>query len=183
MHTAAIPKRSARNSPTAATPFPGPSFASAAAIPCFIHTKVQPQMTVTSRRAVTAFHAVRRRGGSSGADMEAAEGYPRAGVAQGPLAVLACRRALEVMKHARPAVLLALLLLAGCAATDRQVIDHAETIHTDLKAAVMDDPDLRAYFKAIGDRIVTAGLEEDRLHPNVPATHRVKDQDNAWMFQ
>jgi Zn-dependent protease with chaperone function len=134
--------------------------------------------------------------------MEAAEGYPRVGVAQGPIVVLACRRlrgarhlapvrARILMRHERRtarraaacAVGLATILLAGCAATDKQVIDQAETIHKDLKPAVMDDPQLEAYFKTIGDRIVAAGLEEDRAHPDVPPTHLVKGEGNAWMFK
>jgi len=77
--------------------------------------------------------------------------------------------------------LLALTLFgAGCAVTDRQVIDQAQQAHSGLKPAVIEDRELADYIQAVGDRIVNAAQEADRQHKG-PDAH-FKDEDRAWMF-
>jgi predicted Zn-dependent protease len=75
---------------------------------------------------------------------------------------------------------LGLLALASCA-TDQQVIRQAEETHTELKPAVLSDPQLSNYLQGIGMRIVAAAREADRTKYG-PESHFAKGEDNEWMF-
>ena len=76
---------------------------------------------------------------------------------------------------------LSIAALAGCA-TDRQVIAQAEDAHTELKPAVIQEPELANYLQAVGERIVEAAKESDAKHQG-PKAHFEKKEDNSWMFQ
>jgi len=72
------------------------------------------------------------------------------------------------------------LLAGGCAVSDRQIIDQADSAHSGLKPAVMTDSELAGYIQAVGDRIVDAAKEADRNKIS-PKTH-FQDEDRTWMF-
>ncbi|HEV8113689.1 MAG TPA: M48 family metalloprotease [Planctomycetota bacterium] len=74
-----------------------------------------------------------------------------------------------------------LLVLAGCA-TDRQVIQQAESTHSELEAAIIKDPAISGYLQSVGERIVAAAREADARHDG-PKKHFEKSEDNAWMFE
>src|SRR3954471_21080096 len=77
--------------------------------------------------------------------------------------------------------LLALIFAAaGCAVTDRQIIDQADNAHTGLSPAVINDPQLADYIQAVGDRIVRVAEEADRDKVG-PKSH-FNDPDREWMF-
>jgi predicted Zn-dependent protease len=79
-----------------------------------------------------------------------------------------------------PLVLLAIVSLhAGCAVSDQQVIANANQFQTQLKPAVMTDPQLSAYLQKIGDRIIAAAKEFDAEHQGPPSHFK---GDNSWMF-
>src|SRR4051812_25583671 len=79
-----------------------------------------------------------------------------------------------------PLLLLPLALAAGCAVTDRQIIDQADQAHSGLKPAVIEDRELADYIQAVGDRIVQAGRDADR--DNVGPKAHFADEDRKWMF-
>ena len=62
--------------------------------------------------------------------------------------------------HLLPTLLLAFVVMAGCA-SDAQVIQQAEQVHVDLDAAIVDteDPVLAGYLQDVGDRIVSAAYQ------------------------
>jgi len=74
-----------------------------------------------------------------------------------------------------------LLVLAGCA-TDRQVIQQAESTHSELEAAIIKDPAVAGYIQSVGERVVAAAREADARHDG-PKKHFEKSEDNSWMFQ
>jgi predicted Zn-dependent protease len=74
-----------------------------------------------------------------------------------------------------------LILLAGCAVEDRQVISQAANTHKSLSPTVMDDPELSQYIQAIGDRIIQVARLEDADQKG-PDSHFVKGEENDWMF-
>jgi predicted Zn-dependent protease len=71
-------------------------------------------------------------------------------------------------------------VLAGCAVSDRQVIEQADQAHSGLQPAVVRDPELADYIQRLGDRIVEAAREADRNRVG-PDAH-FKDEDRHWMF-
>ena len=66
----------------------------------------------------------------------------------------------------------------GCA-TDRAVIGQANQMHSGIKPAVIDDPELTHYLQDIGDRIIEAAREYERQGGG-PEAHRKEKSD--WMF-
>ena len=77
--------------------------------------------------------------------------------------------------------LVALVALnAGCA-TDRKVISQASDQNKQLEPAIITDPQIGAYMKTIGDRIVASAKECDAQGIG-PSSHK-KDSDTAWMFK
>ena len=70
-------------------------------------------------------------------------------------------------------------LLAGCAASDKKVIDSATSSHQQLAPALMTDPMITRYFAALGQRIVTAAKADDRMGIGPESHHK---GDNSWMF-
>ena len=71
-----------------------------------------------------------------------------------------------------------LTLSAGCA-SDRQVIEQAEGAHNELEPAVMEDPELRGYMQATGQRIVDAARA---MHAEHYGPDKHFDEDSEWMF-
>ena len=81
------------------------------------------------------------------------------------------------MNTKRRSLALALLLpLAAACATDRQVIEQARGVHTELEPAVVEDPQLSAYLQEIGDRIIEAAGETQT------GAKRKGSEEDAWMF-
>jgi predicted Zn-dependent protease len=78
----------------------------------------------------------------------------------------------------RCARLLAVLPLAACA-TDRQVIDQANDAHRQIEPAVIEDPVLVDYVRAMGDRIVAEAQKLSAARYG-PESHF--DEDPSWMF-
>src|SRR5690349_20210907 len=72
-----------------------------------------------------------------------------------------------------------LLIAAGGCATDQSVISQANNMNTQLKPAIMEDPELATYLQKVGDRIIGAAKELDAQGYG-PKSH--KTADNAWMF-
>ena len=70
------------------------------------------------------------------------------------------------------------LINAGCA-NDAQVINQAADAHTQLKPAVMRDPELSGYLQEVGDRILDAGKQMAQ-QGKVPKSFKSEDAD--WMF-
>jgi predicted Zn-dependent protease len=68
--------------------------------------------------------------------------------------------------------------LSGCA-SDRQVINQADQVHTGLKPAVMKDPELTGYLQAVGDRIIAAARQQAAAG-DAPDAHN--KEDSSWMF-
>jgi predicted Zn-dependent protease len=87
------------------------------------------------------------------------------------------------MMHAARRLLLGLcvtgfaFLAVGCT-TDKQVISQANSVHSTLAPAVIDDPQLQNYLQQIGDRIVDAARRAG--DSNAPEAHLKGDND--WMF-
>lgn len=79
-----------------------------------------------------------------------------------------------------PSLFTLVVLLGGCAVTDRQVIDQADQAHSGLKPAVINDRELADYIQAVGDRIIDAAREADRAKVGPPA--HFNDQERQWMF-
>src|SRR5262245_55880980 len=76
--------------------------------------------------------------------------------------VIACRSTVFI---------LALVLLgAGGCATDKKVMAVAESTHTGLNPAVMEDAELAAYLQKVGQRIVVTATEMDKQGYG-PKTH------------
>ena len=69
-----------------------------------------------------------------------------------------------------------LLPLAAACATDRQVIEQARGVHTELEPAVVEDPQLSAYMQEVGNRIITAAGETRE------GAERLGTEEDAWMF-
>jgi predicted Zn-dependent protease len=74
-----------------------------------------------------------------------------------------------------------LLLAAGCAVTDRQVMANAEQMHGSLQPATIRDQRLANYLQSVGERIVAAGREADQQKKG-PKQHFDKGQDDRWMY-
>ena len=70
---------------------------------------------------------------------------------------------------------------AGCAVTDRQVIDNAEQTHGSLEPAIIRDSQLANYLQSVGERIVAAGREADEQRKG-PKQHFDKSQNDQWMY-
>src|SRR5439155_11118719 len=75
--------------------------------------------------------------------------------------------------------LLVLGLLAGGCATDQSVISQANNMNSQLKPALVEDPEVTSYFQKVGDRIIASAKELDAQGFG-PKTH--KQGDNSWMF-
>lgn len=71
------------------------------------------------------------------------------------------------------------LVLASACATDRQVIEQAESTHDQLAPAVIDDPEMRDYIQSVGKRIVDSARELHAQHYG-PKDHFKEDAN--WMF-
>jgi predicted Zn-dependent protease len=71
------------------------------------------------------------------------------------------------------------LTLASSCATDRQVIEQAESQHVQLEAAVITDPEMRDYIQEVGKRIVDNAHELHKAKYG-PDAHFKEDAD--WMF-
>jgi predicted Zn-dependent protease len=69
---------------------------------------------------------------------------------------------------------------AGGCANDQKVMAVADTVHTGLTPAVIEDAELQAYFQKIGERIVQTATAMDKEGYG-PKSHTSAD-DNAWMF-
>ena len=63
----------------------------------------------------------------------------------------------------------------GCA-TDRQVINQAQQVHTGLEPAVMSDAQLTNYLQAVGDRVIAAARAQ------TASDAAQSKEDSAWMF-
>jgi predicted Zn-dependent protease len=74
---------------------------------------------------------------------------------------------------------LVLLGASGCA-NDKKVMAVADSVHTGLTPAVMEDGELQAYFQKVGERIIQTATEMDKEGFG-PESHTAAD-DNAWMF-
>src|SRR6185503_5190620 len=61
----------------------------------------------------------------------------------------------------------------------RSVIGQANTMHSQLQPAVMNDPELANYLQQVGDRIINTAKELDRQGYG-PKSH--KSEDTNWMF-
>jgi len=72
--------------------------------------------------------------------------------------------------------------LVGCKASsqDSSVVSSANQFNSALTPAEMQNPEINAYFQAIGARIVAAAKESDQQNFG-PKTH--KEGQNAWMFE
>jgi predicted Zn-dependent protease len=75
--------------------------------------------------------------------------------------------------------LLAITSLIGCTVPDRNVISQADTMNTQLKPAVIEDPQLSSYLQQVGERILASARELDAEHVG-PESHF--QQNNSWMF-
>ncbi len=75
-------------------------------------------------------------------------------------------------------LLTAVALSSGCA-TDRQVIAQANEVNTQLKPAILTDPQLSSYIQQVGDRIIAAARTLDQQGFG-PDAH--KKEDSNWMF-
>lgn len=73
----------------------------------------------------------------------------------------------------------ALAGLCACA-SDRQVIDQADSANDELAPAIMQDRELSAYLAAIGDRILEAAQAASAAGEG-PGSH-FSEEDNSWMF-
>src|SRR6476620_5531175 len=51
------------------------------------------------------------------------------------------------------------LLFAGGCANDKKVMAGADTMHSGLQPAVMNDPELQGYLQKVGERIVQTAAE------------------------
>ena len=73
-------------------------------------------------------------------------------------------------------------LTGGCQfASDKMVISNARQMHGDLTPAIVTDPVLANYVKALGDRVVETARELARMNPG--SRGHESGEDNAWMFQ
>jgi predicted Zn-dependent protease len=75
--------------------------------------------------------------------------------------------------------LLLLGFLVGGCATDQSVISNANQMNTQLKPAIIEDPELANYLQKVGDRIIGSAKELDKQGYG-PESH--KKGENAWMF-
>jgi len=73
----------------------------------------------------------------------------------------------------------AALVMPGCVAPDRQVIDQASQFNESLTPAVVTDPELRDYLQDVGERIIRAGREfsDQKIGPEAHFA-----EDSAWMY-
>jgi predicted Zn-dependent protease len=71
-------------------------------------------------------------------------------------------------------------LLIGCA-SDKKVQAQADQFDASLHAAELSQPDVNAYFTAIGRRVQAAAKIADAQHYG-PKSHFVKDESDQWMF-
>ncbi|HWB19555.1 MAG TPA: M48 family metalloprotease [Phycisphaerales bacterium] len=69
-------------------------------------------------------------------------------------------------------------MLGGCA-SDSSVISQADNFYTDLKPAVVTDPEVSKYLQKIGDRIIAAAKKEDAKGVG-PDSHKSEKTD--WMY-
>jgi predicted Zn-dependent protease len=67
---------------------------------------------------------------------------------------------------------------SGCA-SDKQVIDQANDVHSGIAPAVITDPVLDGYVQQIGDRIVAVARE---MHEQGYGPKAHKSEDAQWMF-
>jgi hypothetical protein len=74
----------------------------------------------------------------------------------------------------------ALLFFAGCAASDKTVIQQASGFDQGITPAVIREPTNNDYLQRIGDRIIAAAKEYDAQHVG-PGSHF--SSDTSWMFQ
>ena len=70
-------------------------------------------------------------------------------------------------------------LLAGGCATDQSVISNANQMNTQLKPAIIEDPELAGYLQKVGDRIIGSARDLDKQGFG-PASH--KKESATWMF-
>src|SRR5258708_4667141 len=76
--------------------------------------------------------------------------------------------------------LVIIIVIGGCAVSDRSIVSQADQTHSGLKPAVIQDRELAEYVQAVGDRVIQAAQAADRENVG-PKTH-FSDQDRQWMF-
>jgi predicted Zn-dependent protease len=72
-----------------------------------------------------------------------------------------------------------LAALAGGCASDKAIISQAQTFHSGLQPAVVQDPELAGYLQQVGDRIIATAHELNQQGYG-PAGN--KKEDSSWMF-
>ena len=77
-----------------------------------------------------------------------------------------------------PAILFFVTVVGGCA-KDSQVINQASQMNTELKPAIIQDPELAGYLQQVGDRIIATAKELDQQGYG-PKSHKSEKSD--WMF-
>src|SRR5688500_15850030 len=89
------------------------------------------------------------------------------------------RTTMRTLKLLIVPLLAALFIITGCA-SDRAVVDQANSMHSQLEPAVMDDdPALSNYLQKVGDRIIATAQE---LHRQGYAPKASEGKNNEWMF-
>ena len=78
-------------------------------------------------------------------------------------------------------VMALIALGAGCAASDKQIIQQASQFNSGIQPAEIQHPQTNSYLQQIGDRIVAAAKQLDAEGVG-PKTH-FQDKDRNWMFQ
>ena len=75
------------------------------------------------------------------------------------------------------------LASAGCqSATDKQVIEQADTVHAELSKAVVTDPSMANYIQQVGDRIVVTAGKLNASPYGERYADRGSGEDRSWMF-
>ena len=73
------------------------------------------------------------------------------------------------------------VVLSGCMASDKQIVQQASQFDSGIHPAVINQPQVNDYLQQIGGRIIAAARELDAEHIG-PKQH-FQDKDRAWMFQ
>src|ERR1043165_7236014 len=74
---------------------------------------------------------------------------------------------------------MALILIGGGCASDKAVISQAQSFHSNIQPAVMNDPELNGYINQVGQRIIGAAKEMDQQHYGGKGHAKESSQ---WMF-
>jgi predicted Zn-dependent protease len=87
---------------------------------------------------------------------------------------------IEILRRLALFILALVLLGASGCASDNKVMAVADTVHSGLTPAVIEDDQLQAYLQKIGERIIQTAVTMDKEGYG-PKAHTEAD-DNAWMF-